>query len=253
MGYKLVTFQDVGKYTIFKEITEEELKAAQESIRALQKIMICKDYYYIVVDNIDDWQKSLQSCDFLDNKSFTALNRYMYNILGAYYAWVEFYETNYKDIFGVVKKNYYDNYFTYRMIYNLRIYMTHCEMGITQSEINYDKQEVHIYVSPKNLIEKGKSRLQNKVVKELEEMISENKLLDVEMLINDFKDIFTDMNKDLTKALNPKVKENLNFLYDCISKEGKLVQCSFIFDEDKNEVILDIPTYINLFLKKMAS
>lgn len=72
-----------------------------------------------------------------------------------------------------------------------------------------------------------------------------NKLLDVEILINDFKEIFTDINKDLSKVLNSEGKENLNFLYDCISKAGKLFQRSFILDEDKNEIILDIPTYIN--------
>ncbi len=252
MSYKLVKFNDDNVRKIVKEISEDELVTIKEKISALQKVMFCKDYYFMVVDNIDDWQRVIQTCDFFDKNSFRTLNRFMYNILGAYYAWVEFYETNYKNIFAVIKSKYYDEYFTYRMIYNLRVYMTHCEIGITQTEINYDKQEVHIYIPPKDLIEKGKSRLQSKVVKELVEMIGENKSVDVELLINNFHKIFTDMNKDLTKAINPEVKENLNYLYDCLSNDGEIVQGTCIIDS-KDKIVLDIQTHINLFLKKMAS
>ena len=49
-----------------------------------------------------------------------------------------------KKIFEPFKKKYYDENFEYRMMYNLRIYMTHCEMAITQIEFWPGKSEIYI-------------------------------------------------------------------------------------------------------------
>ena len=39
-----------------------------------------------------------------NRRQFQILTRYTYNILGAYYAWIEFWESNFKTVFAPIKK-----------------------------------------------------------------------------------------------------------------------------------------------------
>ncbi len=247
MGYKLATGNDDCSFNIIKEISEDELNTINDKIRELQKVMMCKDYYMIIIDNIEEWQNALQRYDIIDRKGITTLNRYMYNILGAFYAWIEYNESNYKSIFGKIKGDYYDNYFEYRMMYNLRTYMTHCEMGISQVEIDFDKGEVNIYASPKELLEKGKSRLQSKIKQELKVMEQNNEMLDIDELVTGFKEMFKAMHKDLMAELELGVRKIMNFF----ASECNPTEDTFVLSEDEKKIIMNINNFVRLFYNKV--
>lgn len=247
MKYKLATGNDDCSFNIIKEISEDELNVINDKIRELQKVMLCKDYYMIIIDNIDEWQNALQMYDIVDRKGITTLNRYMYNILGAFYAWIEYHESNYKSIYGKIKCSYYDNHFEFRMMYNLRTYMTHCEMGISQVTIDFDKGEVNIYASPKELLERGKSRLQSKIKQELEVMVKNNEMLDIEKLVIGFKEMFEAMHRDVMIEIESEVRKIMTFL----ATECNPTEDTYVISENEEKIIMNINNFVRLFNNKV--
>ena len=144
MKYKIIAVNnDTTIKTIVAEISEEEYETIMSNIKQLQISMLSKDYYVVVRDNIKELLAFLPTIKMQDKYSIDTINRYTYNVLGTFYAWIEYYESHYKKIFEPIKKKYYDKYFEYRMMYNLRIYMTHCEMAITKIEFWPGKLEMY--------------------------------------------------------------------------------------------------------------
>lgn len=147
MEYKIIAVnRDETIDTIVDTLSEDEYIEIMNNIHKLQTSMLSKDYYIVVRDNIRELLRFLPTIDIRDKHTFATINRYTYNVLGAFYAWIEYYESNYKAIFAPIKKKYYDKYFEYRMMYNLRIYMTHCEMAVTQVQLKFDEGEMYIYI-----------------------------------------------------------------------------------------------------------
>lgn len=136
--------KDATLKTVVDEISEKDYKTIMSNIRRLQVSMLSKDYYVIVRDNIKELLAFLPTIEMMNKYSIDTINRYTYNVLGTFYAWIEYYESHYKKIFEPFKKKYYDENFEYRMMYNLRIYITHCEMAITQIEFWPGKSEIYI-------------------------------------------------------------------------------------------------------------
>ena len=51
--------------------------------------MLSKDYYVIVRDNIKELLAFLPAIKMCDKYSIDTINRYTYNVLGTFYAWIE--------------------------------------------------------------------------------------------------------------------------------------------------------------------
>lgn len=110
---------------------------------------------------------------------------------------------NPKAIFAPIKKKYYDKYFEYRMMYNLRIYMTHCEMAVTQVQLKFDEGEMFIYIEPSKLLE-NTGRLQKVFIPELQQMYDDGKRIDLYELMEEFEKMFSLMHKELLKGIEPR-------------------------------------------------
>ena len=81
--------------------------------------------------------------------------------------------------------------------------MTHCEMAITNIEFKFGKSEINIYIEPANLLQNS-SRLQKKIITELQQMCDDNKKIDLYELMLKFKTIFTSMHKELLKSVRTR-------------------------------------------------
>lgn len=245
--------KDATLKTVVDEISEKDYKTIMSNIKRLQVSMLSKDYYVIVRDNIKELLAFLPTVEMMNKYSIDTINRYTYNVLGTFYAWIEYYESHYKKIFEPFKKKYYDKNFEYRMMYNLRIYMTHCEMAITQIEICPGKSEKYIYIEPEILLQNS-SRLQKNIIKDLQQMYDDNKKIDLYDLMVRFEQIFTSMHKELLKALEPELKKVLNDLnpYLQFTSEGKIKSC-YIYEKETDKCVYSLTTFIGTFINKMCN
>lgn len=254
MRYKIIAVNnDTTFKTIIDEIPEKEYKTIMSNIKQLQTSMLSKDYYVIVRDNIKELLAFLPAIKMCDKYSIDTINRYTYNVLGTFYAWIEYYESHYKKIFEPIKKKYYDQNFEYRMMYNLRIYMTHCEMAITNIEFKFGKSEINIYIEPANLLQNS-SRLQKKIITELQQMCDDNKKIDLYELMLKFKTIFTSMHKELLKVLEPELQKILNEIkpYLQFTPEGKAKPC-YIYEKETDKSIYPLTAFLGAFFNKMCN
>lgn len=245
--------KDATLKTVVDEISEKNYKTIMSNIRRFQVSMLSKDYYVIVRDNIKELLAFLPTIEMMNKYSIDTINRYTYNVLGTFYAWIEYYESHYKKIFEPFKKKYYDENFEYRMMYNLRIYMTHCEMAITQIEFWPGKSEIKIYIEPEILLQNS-SRLQKNIIKDLQQMYDDNKKIDLYDLMVRFEKIFTSMYKELLKALEPELKKVLNDLnpYLQFTSEGKIKSC-YIYEKETDKCVYSLTTFIETFINKMCN
>lgn len=245
--------KDATLKTVVDEISEKDYKTIMSNIKRLQVSMLSKDYYVIVRDNIKELLAFLPTVEMMNKYSIDTINRYTYNVLGTFYAWIEYYESHYKKIFEPFKKKYYDKSFEYRMMYNLRIYMTHCEMAITQIEICPGKSEIYIYIEPEILLQNS-SRLQKNIIKDLQQMYDDNKKIELYDLMVRFEQIFTSMHKELLKALEPELKKVLNDLnpYLQFTSEGKIKSC-YIYEKETDKCVYSLTTFIGTFINKMCN
>lgn len=254
MKYKIIAVNnDTTIKTIVAEISEEEYETIMSNIKQLQISMLSKDYYVVVRDNIKELLAFLPTIKMQDKYSIDTINRYTYNVLGTFYAWIDYYESHYKKIFEPIKKKYYDKYFEYRMMYNLRIYMTHCEMAITKIEFWPGKLEMYIYIEPENLLQNS-SRLQKKIITELQKMRDDNEKIDLYELMLGFEKIFTSMHKELLKALEPELQNVLNEInpYLQFTSEGKAKLC-YIYEKETDKRVYSLTAFIGAFINKMCN
>ena len=198
MEYTVISVDKSGENikTLVDSLSEDAYESIMDSVGQLQTAMLSKDYIAITLENIRELKQCMNAIDLADRRSFQSINRYVYNILGVFYAWIEYWESNYKTTFAPVKKKYYDKYFEYRMMYNLRRYMTHCEMAVTQIECHFDKDEMFIYIEPEKLLQHPK-QLQKVFIPELEDMVSKSQKIDLGSLISKFERLYTEMNQEL--------------------------------------------------------
>lgn len=96
--------------------------------------------YHEAFELLKDFKKNdiVNLLDKFDLRNFAFPNVYVGNVLNAFYMFVEYCE-HYFDCFkNGIKKNVYDNNFSYRYVYNLRNYSTHNEMPILKISAKYD-------------------------------------------------------------------------------------------------------------------
>lgn len=112
------------------------------------------DFYYIVKQNINDLYKEIDKrkkrtiFSEKETTDFAEINRHLMNIVNSFYAFVEYCEKNIKS-FKKIKTKYYDNNFEYRLLYNLRIFITHnggVAITTIESVLNQnDGNEIDLY------------------------------------------------------------------------------------------------------------
>ena len=98
MEYSVISVDREGKITTLVEcMPQRDYDKIMASIARLQKGMLCKDYIAIVCENIRELREYFSKLEPNNKKQFQTLNRYTYNVLGAYYAWMEFWESNFSN------------------------------------------------------------------------------------------------------------------------------------------------------------
>lgn len=133
-----------------------------------------------ISDFINYYVSSLKTfeCDFAE------ASRLVLNITGAFYILIQYSEKHFADFKSRKANEYYDKYFSYRLVYELRKYCTHSHLGIVQTNLHIEKNSSTFDMGlPKdNLINDG--GLNKKFRDELKKFNSKN--ISINNLIYDF-------------------------------------------------------------------
>ncbi len=251
MDYKIISVDSNENIeTYIETLSNDEYEKIMNCISQLQSTMLTKDYYVIVADNINDLVSFYPQIRIMDKRNFPTLNRLTYNILAVFYAWIEYYESNYKSIFTPIKSKYYDNHFSYRMMYNLRTYMTHCEMAVSEMQVDFDKGEMFIYIEPAKLLA-NPSRLQKSFLPELQKMVESGQKIDLEQLITDFSTMFSNIHKELLKALEPEIQKILNEINPYLRFENDALMSCYIQEKDTDKHVFSLSSFLGIYFDKM--
>lgn len=217
-------------------LTEQEHAAIKQAIRCLQTTMSEIDYCLMIRDNVLDAFKDLSTNGIRSEKNFNRLNRFFMNWLNSFYAWVEFHEKNYKQVFSNLKQQYFNTYFEYRFAYAMRNYTTHQSICITR--IVYDLlEEKTRYEIPIDEIVDNADNLNHKVRNELKTRLAEDDSINVEEFTKRFCFMIEQFQAELWKAILPEAESSLSRLRECIDKYSSPDTISFLFKEENNKAI----------------
>ena len=137
------------------------------------------------------------------------------------------------------------------MMYNLRTFMTHCEMGVTKMQLDIINNELSIYIEPDRLLAHP-DRMQKIFLPELETMVKSGKCIELDILINGFEDIFIKMNRELLNAITPELQDILNGLTPYISFKDGVADSTYIREKETGKHALGLTSFLGLFAEKMA-
>lgn len=201
-----------------KEDSSERIKLSQEDyvrvddcLKEMSVLMSEIDYCLMLRQNATELMEEILYGSRSHDSVFNELNRKLMNLLNSFYAWIEFHESNYKDLFSRLKTKYYNDNFEYRLAYSLRKYTTHCSVCI--SRITYDVlSEVEcIQIVPKELLDNS-SYLNAIIKKDLQELEANGEAIDLRLLLSKFLLVFEQFQDELWKQLIPKIGEKADRL-----------------------------------------
>lgn len=155
MPYIQIHFLMEGK-DIQISLSKDESDSIRNNIDYLQMTMSEIDYCIMLRENLVDAVQNFSANGVGVKNGFNQLNRHLMNWLNSFYAWVEFHEKNYHDIFSEMKRKYYDSYFEYRFAYEMRKYTTHQSVCISRMVFNVLKEQTRFEIPIDEILQHGK-------------------------------------------------------------------------------------------------
>lgn len=219
--YKIAFDNMNGERIVLNDITDEEYKGILEIINIIDEASQISDFEYMVKENCKLIIVQLQTKNIRKNfnpygiRPVLVFNGLLNNLLASFYNYLEFLENRYKVGFEAIKKRYYDNFFIYRLIYNLRRYTTHGNLGITATCIMAQNYSCHVLIEIEEIL-KGKEKMQKIFLDELNSMDESH--IDVMKMIWDFICMFMCFHRDVLRevikpVLNEQIEELEKFIY----------------------------------------
>ena len=132
-----------GKQWISKEISIEKTNDFLAKFKLLGNYSNVLIFYHALKENIIQLKQFLLSVVFPNGNyvEYSRANMHTLNTLSMFYSLISFCEKNITDFKNKIANTIYDKYFSYRLFYHLRNYMTHKGLGITGFESNFIKGE----------------------------------------------------------------------------------------------------------------
>ena len=232
-------------------ISEEEVKTIRKHVALLKTVMSEIDYCVMLRDNILDafLDLSINAVGQLDN--FNRLNRYLMNWLNSFYAWIEFHERNYHDLFDQLKRTYYDTSFEYRFAYEMRKYTTHQAVCISQIKYDALNEKTKFEIPIDEILLHG-TELKRAFRDELANIRQENPSVDVKDFTQSFYKMFESFQGKIWSKLIPESDAYLQSLFMHINAFGEDNVIAFRI-EDTDGKSLNIGNTIIRYLEKKKS
>ena len=148
--YELKSVSDTSQHCVLEE---EKTRCILDSISYLGTHMHTYFFYQIVkrnlnqlLDFIDKAQNTLEAIDILE------CNRLLFNFADTFHGYINFFESNYKETFEPIKKDFFDNNFEYAFIYKLRNYIVHEDLPIFRfNTIDSNRHNLRVTINTDDL------------------------------------------------------------------------------------------------------
>lgn len=183
-----------------------------ECNRILGNFNSFSDYYSILKSSLQELKEYIQRVEdfkfrfvspIVNKNVIVEINKKFINFASMFKTYLDYYEVQVKQIYGVESEElkefkkkcskFFDKYFEYRFLYNLRHYCVHYKLPITKVSQNMDDKCRKFYIEKKRLKEwKGwKSNIKFDI-KNLNEDI------DIKLFIIKIEKILNDLNRDIS-------------------------------------------------------
>lgn len=236
-----------------KELTDEEGKTILNSMNDLQIFSNICIYANCIKSSIKELKVFLLSLKFNQHSyiDFANAQRLTLNMLSHFYSFIKYCEGNVTQFKNQIAPHTYDSFFSYRLFYNMRNFLTHSELGITTFQTtlgndgNYKTDALFDTLKLEN--DRSCSASFKKELKELKTKkvsILENIDSFVEAINKELFDIFVENTK--------KITENFILLRnDIVDNKCKGdINCSL---KDPNGIIHGPFKSINVFLMNFSN
>lgn len=218
-----------------RKLKEGELDLINECNEILGDFNIFCDYYNILNKNLKDLEEYLQQVGtlqfkikspFMNREMIIQINKLTVNFAISFRIYIDHYEIKIKELAGenskeykkfkAISKKYFDTYFEYRFLYNLRNYIVHYKMPITKI-IGDAKTQKRIFLIEKNNMMKW-YKWQKDVKDDIENLQNDIVLSD---FIKQITVILKKFNKEISYYSDPEVIGALK-LMERYSKENEV-------------------------------
>ncbi len=136
-------------------LADDKAEIIIQSISRLSTHMSTYFVYQVFKRNLDELFKYIHnSQSTFEKEDLVEYNRLIANFLSSFGSFVDYYEKNYKDIFKPIVSYYYDSFFEYRFICQMRNYISHIDLSSYKiiKSISKNHIETKIIISKKKLL-----------------------------------------------------------------------------------------------------
>lgn len=223
-------FEDKEKGIISDEIDKDTFIKLMNAMSINQKYCDSIVLYTSLQDSIDELIDYLNNISF-DGKysDYAKANRLTLNVLSSFYSLIEFCNENSEHFKDVYAHALYDKYFSYRLFYYLRVYMTHKSLGVTSFQMTVNADAMIVTAN----VDIGKMINCNSIKKAFREELKQLNVSSVPLTdyISEFKEAVNELMFTIFKNESGKIVENYSFIKKNIPNSNiKLSEC-FIKDE----------------------
>ena len=202
------------------KLSEDEAQAIIKSIDVLSKHMHTYFHYQITKRNLFQLLQYIDSCqNRFEYSDILECNRFLFNFVDTFYSYINYFESQYKDTFQSVKSFFYDYYFDYAFIYNLRNYMIHEDLPVykERKEIFQDRIENKFIISKQVLL--NSSRLQKNFKPRFKKTFININEIDIFQSVVHFSKILLEIQKKMLMVFSKELTEHFMFLKKYVQKE----------------------------------
>lgn len=247
--YEMAYFDLTQKRFVSNEIAKDKYIEITNLMFRLRIYSDLAILYTSLKNSIKEFECFLNNLPFKgDYEDYSNANRLLLNVTSSFYSLIEFCEKNIDSFKSVLKKQLYDNYFSYRFFYTLRTYLTHESLAITSfySSITGDAIKTSAIVDLDMLIN------YNKINKKFK---AELKLLGLETIsLNDYIEDFNDLADKFIYLIYSDQKDTILELFSNIKSyipysRVKIVEC---FVREKSNKPLSLTKSLSNFCENYS-
>lgn len=169
-----------------------------------------------------------------NDNDFVNLNRHFANYINSFYMWISFYEKNYNEIFSRLKSSFFDKNFSYRAAYNIRTYVAHNVMPITNITHDIINNTVVANIKTSDMI---KFKIQNIFKKELEKKKDRLKYINVMRLSQELKVVTDEFQRTIWNELQPEITSWLEFINKIFPIDDSAIINAYIVSDNSIDSI----------------
>lgn len=242
--YELKNLIDTSKPHVLED---EKAERILEGIACLGTHMHTYFFYQIVKRNLDQLlnfienaQNTLQKIDILE------CNRLLFNFADSFFAYINFFESNYKEIFEPIKKDLFDNNFEYAFIYKLRNYIIHEDLPI----FKLSREVGENYIKSKFIISKKKflssTRIGTAIKMRISNHFPDSDNIDIAPILILLKSLISKIQIEMLTSLADRLLSAFKYLRSYILNNEEI----YLFNDGK--IVNGLLNVLNKYYKCMA-